>query len=125
MFSIGEFSKITRLPIKTLRYYHERRLLVPANVDVGSGYRYYNGANIERARIIVTLRGLEFSLEEIGNILADCEDGRAGSRLPHCQAFGRPTRDWPETGNRIEAGSDDSKRTTSEGNHVQFKCKRY
>lgn len=74
MFSIGEFSKITRLPIKTLRYYHERSLLVPANVESGSGYRYYDQKNVERARIIVLLRSLEFSLDQIGEILTECSD---------------------------------------------------
>lgn len=74
MFSIGEFSKITRLPIKTLRFYHERGLLVPARVEAGSGYRFYDESNIERARIIVALRSLEFSLDQIIEILTDCSD---------------------------------------------------
>ena len=74
MFSIGEFSKITRLPIKTLRYYHERNLLVPAHVESGSGYRFYNDRNVERARIIVLLRSLEFSLEQISEILDECDE---------------------------------------------------
>lgn len=74
MYSIGEFSKITQLPIKTLRYYHERQLLVPTSVDSGSGYRYYGASNVERARVIRTLKELEFSLKEIGEILVGCDD---------------------------------------------------
>lgn len=74
MFSIGEFSRITSLSIKTLRFYHEKGLLIPASVDAGSGYRHYNQANVERARVIAALRSLEFSLEEIGVILTDCSD---------------------------------------------------
>ena len=39
MFSIGEFSKITGLTVKTLRYYHEEGVLVPSHVDGQTGYR--------------------------------------------------------------------------------------
>lgn len=69
MFSIGEFSKLTQLPIKTLRYYHEEGLLVPRFVDPETGYRYYEQGQIETARAIVFLRGLEFPLAEIKELL--------------------------------------------------------
>src|SRR5438552_17879951 len=39
MLSIGEFSKASGLTIKTLRFYHDQGLLVPAVVDPQSGYR--------------------------------------------------------------------------------------
>jgi DNA-binding transcriptional MerR regulator len=42
VFSIGEFSKITGLTVKTLRFYHEQQLLPPASIDDRSGYRYYS-----------------------------------------------------------------------------------
>jgi len=74
MFSIGEFSKISGLPVKTLRFYHEKGLLVPAAVDPGSGYRYYDDTNAEKARVIVALRDLGFSLEDIGEMLTSYED---------------------------------------------------
>ena len=34
MFGMGEFSKITGLTVKTLRFYHEEGLLVPASIGV-------------------------------------------------------------------------------------------
>ena len=74
MFSIGEFSKITGLTVKTLRFYHEKCLLIPARVDAGSGYRHYNEQNIHTARVIIALRELDFSLEEIATILAQHTD---------------------------------------------------
>jgi DNA-binding transcriptional MerR regulator/DNA gyrase inhibitor GyrI len=74
MFSIGEFSKITGLSIKTLRFYHERGLLVPAWVEAGSGYRSYDERNLEAARAIVALRDFGFSLDEIADILRDHAD---------------------------------------------------
>jgi DNA-binding transcriptional MerR regulator/effector-binding domain-containing protein len=72
MFTIGEFSKITGLTVKALRFYHEKGLLVPAAIDPSSGYRYYDQRNVDAARIIVALRELEFALEDIAAILADC-----------------------------------------------------
>lgn len=69
MFSIGELSKLTRLPVKTLRYYHEEGLLVPAFVDPDTGYRYYDQSHVETARAIVYLRSLEFPLSEIRELL--------------------------------------------------------
>jgi DNA-binding transcriptional MerR regulator/effector-binding domain-containing protein len=73
-FSVGEFSKVTGLSVKTLRFYHEKGILVPTRVDDTTGYRYYNAAAVERARVIVALREMEFSLDAIAEILRDSED---------------------------------------------------
>ena len=69
MFSIGEFSKLTQLTVKTLRFYHEEGLLIPAFVDPETGYRYYEQSHIETARAITYLRSLEFSLKDIKELL--------------------------------------------------------
>lgn len=74
MLSIGEFSRATALTVKTLRHYHERGLLVPTHVDRDSGYRYYDPAAIERAAVIKALRQLDFSLDDIAEILRECDD---------------------------------------------------
>jgi DNA-binding transcriptional MerR regulator/DNA gyrase inhibitor GyrI len=74
MFSIGEFSKITGLTVKTLRFYHERGVLVPARVDAGSGYRSYDQRNVDTARTVVALRDCGFSLDEVAAILRDHSD---------------------------------------------------
>lgn len=74
MFSIGEFSRISGLSIKALRLYHEKGILVPHVVDESTGYRYYDAANAERARIISRLKEIEFSLSETAAILADVAD---------------------------------------------------
>ena len=60
MFTIGEFSKVTGLTVKTLRFYHEEGLLEPASVDPRTGYRHYDERQIETARAIAFLRSLEF-----------------------------------------------------------------
>lgn len=74
MFSIGEFSKITGLTVKTLRFYHERGVLVPAHIEAGSGYRYYDQRNVETARAVVALRDCGFGLDEIQLIIRDHAD---------------------------------------------------
>jgi DNA-binding transcriptional MerR regulator len=74
VFTIGEFSKITGLTIKTLRFYHEQGLLTPSLVDEATGYRYYDRSKIEIARAITHLRSLDLSLEEIGEILRAAGD---------------------------------------------------
>ena len=74
MFTIGEFSKITGLTVKTLRFYHEEGLLEPACVDDQSGYRYYDSSKVEAARVIAFLRSLEFSVAEIRELLKSGDD---------------------------------------------------
>jgi DNA-binding transcriptional MerR regulator len=74
MFSIGEFSTISGIPVRTLRFYHEKGVLVPAAVDTETGYRAYDQRSLEIAQVIVALRGLEFSLDDIREILAGAAD---------------------------------------------------
>ncbi len=74
MFTIGDFSRITGMTVKTLRFYHEEGLLVPSHVDPATGYRYYDRSKIETARVITHLRSLDLSLEEIGEILRGAGD---------------------------------------------------
>jgi len=74
MFSSGEFSKLSNLSIKALRLYHEAGILVPKVVDKETGYRYYDFDNVERARIIVLLRQMMFSVDEIKSLLQRCDD---------------------------------------------------
>ena len=74
MYSNGEFSRISGITVKTLRFYHERGLLEPAAVDPQSGYRYYDDRNVEIAYAIRALRDLEFPLDDIATILAECGD---------------------------------------------------
>ena len=73
-YSIGEFSKITSLSIKSLRLYHEKEILVPAEIDMFSSYRYYSQGDIERAKSTKILKDYDFSLSEIKEILESCND---------------------------------------------------
>ena len=70
MYTIGEFSRISGLTIKTLRFYHDEGILAPRSVDGATGYRYYSDDQVETARAITLLRGLDFSLVDVRDILA-------------------------------------------------------
>ncbi|MBN1498963.1 MAG: MerR family transcriptional regulator [Spirochaetes bacterium] len=74
MYSIGEFSRLTELSVKTLRYYHNEHILEPDYIDNDSGYRYYRKASLEKAEMIKMLRQLEFSITEIREITDNFTD---------------------------------------------------
>jgi DNA-binding transcriptional MerR regulator len=68
--SIGEFARRSRLSPKALRLYDALGLLSPVRVDELSGYRYYEGAQLDQARLIATLRQAGVPLATIGELLA-------------------------------------------------------
>lgn len=65
LYKIGEFSKLVNVPVKTLRYYDEINLFKPQEIDLFSGYRYYSEKQIEDLEVILSLKEVGFSLEEI------------------------------------------------------------
>lgn len=69
MYRIGEFSQITELPIKTIRYYDEIGILKPNFVDPFTKYRMYDLENLEDCKKIILLKRFEFTLEEIKTML--------------------------------------------------------
>ena len=68
--AIGDFSRATHLNIKTLRHYHRIGLLVPADVDPGTGHRRYGTDQIPTAQVIRRFRALEMPLEEIHAVIS-------------------------------------------------------
>lgn len=68
--TIGEFATMTHLSVRTLRRYHESRLLEPAWTDDVTGYRYYTAEQIPTAQVIHRLRQLDVPLAEVETILA-------------------------------------------------------
>ncbi|MFK0152053.1 MerR family transcriptional regulator [Streptomyces sp. NPDC090499] len=68
--TIGAFAKVSRLSPKALRLYDELDLLKPARVDPETGYRYYAGAQLERARLVAWLRRLGMPLARIREVCA-------------------------------------------------------
>ena len=65
MLRIGDFSRLSRVSIRMLRYYDETGLLKPGKVDDFTGYRYYNEEDLKKSQLIKSLRSLDFSIMEI------------------------------------------------------------
>ncbi len=67
--AIGDFSKMTYLSIKALRRYHDMGLLVPADVEQSSGYRYYEPSQVPTGQVIRRFRDLGMPLEQIKKVI--------------------------------------------------------
>jgi DNA-binding transcriptional MerR regulator len=67
--TIGDFSRVTFLSVKTLRHYHRVGLLEPADVDPITGYRRYTSVQIPIAQVIRRFRDLDMPLDDIGSVL--------------------------------------------------------
>lgn len=65
MFRIGEFSKLTQVSTRMLRYYDEMDLLKPAKIDSLTGYRMYSAEQIPTLNRIIYLRDSGFNVAEI------------------------------------------------------------
>lgn len=76
MLTIGEFSRISRVSTKTLRYYDQIGLIKPEYVGRDSGYRYYETRQLRDMLLISRLKQYQLSLPEIAAILArkDAQD---------------------------------------------------
>jgi DNA-binding transcriptional MerR regulator len=75
MLTIGEFSRISRVSAKTLRYYDQIGLLKPGYVSPESGYRYYEVSQLRDMLLISRLKQYRFSLPEIAAVLARRDNG--------------------------------------------------
>jgi DNA-binding transcriptional MerR regulator len=78
--AIGDFSRATHLSVKTLRHYHRVRLLQPASIDPGTGYRRYTTDQITAAQVIRRFRDLDMPLDQIRAVL-EAPDLQARSQL--------------------------------------------
>jgi DNA-binding transcriptional MerR regulator len=68
MYSIGQLSQQTGVSTETIRYYERIGLLVPPQ-RAENGYRQYDQPDVERLQFIRRSRALDFTLDEIGEIL--------------------------------------------------------
>jgi DNA-binding transcriptional MerR regulator len=66
---IGDFSRMTHLSIKALRYYHDQGLLEPAEIDLVTGYRFYDPRQVPVAQVIRRFRDLGMPLEQVKSVL--------------------------------------------------------
>lgn len=69
--TIGEVSKITHLPISTLRYFDAEGILSPHYKDEETNYRYYKLYQIPVLRMIIHLKNLGINNQDIKQYLED------------------------------------------------------
>jgi DNA-binding transcriptional MerR regulator len=94
MYRIGQFSKLGKITIKTLRHYDEVGLLTPASVDEWTGYRYYTTEQLFDLQEIVALRQMGFSIAEVHALVGDQDAGGLLQRkLEELQADARAAAD--------------------------------
>lgn len=66
---IGAFARLCRLTVKAVRHYDAQGLLVPAEVDPHSGYRYFRAEQVRTATTIALLRSLDVPLPVVREVL--------------------------------------------------------
>lgn len=71
MLRIGDFSRLTNIPIKTIRYYDEIGLLKPTSVCIENNYRYYGMDQLIALNKILALKDAGFTLEEIRHLMKE------------------------------------------------------
>lgn len=69
MLRIGEFSKLSHITVKALRFYEKEGLLIPRAVDQWTGYRLYETGQLEDAAAIKSYRQLGLTIDEIRAIV--------------------------------------------------------
>ena len=65
LLQIGEFSKRSGVSVRTLRYYDQMNLFNPIEIDLFTGYRYYDETQIDDIKLINELKQVGFKLDEI------------------------------------------------------------
>lgn len=73
LYSIGEVAKIKNLTIKSLRYYHEVGILIPAYIDKLTGYRYYSPEQFIHIDIIKVSRNIGTSIKELQELFKNAD----------------------------------------------------
>ena len=83
MYRIGDFSKLSQAPVKTLRYYDEIGLLRPAVIDRFTRYRYYTDEQLATLQRIRDLKEMGFSLEKIAYLVESEIPAQQLARMLH------------------------------------------
>ncbi|GAB3213628.1 MerR family transcriptional regulator [Marinactinospora thermotolerans] len=83
--TIGQLSRSTGLPVKTIRYYADTGI-VPPTTRTTSGYRLYNTEAAARLELVRTLRDLGIDLATIRRVLAH-EADLGGVAAAHADAL--------------------------------------
>lgn len=72
MYTVGELAKELGVSVRTVRFYDEKGILRPVGYSQ-AGYRIYDAGSVEKLQKILMLRFLDFSLEQIGQMVGDAD----------------------------------------------------
>ena len=74
LYKIGMFAAMNHVTVKTLRFYEEQGLLMPAVTNPENGYRYYTLSQMAVLHQITALKMAGFTLEEIAHIHSGADE---------------------------------------------------
>ena len=74
LYKIGMFAAMNHVTVKTLRFYEEQGLLMPALIHPETGYRYYTLSQMAVLHQITALKQAGFTLEEIARIHSGADE---------------------------------------------------
>ena len=74
LYKIGMFAAMNHVTVKTLRFYEEQGLLMPAQINQENGYRYYTLSQMAVIHQITALKQAGFTLEEIARINSGADE---------------------------------------------------
>jgi len=74
LLKIGEFSKLSHLTVKALRFYEREGILMPTSTDEWTGYRLYETSQLLDAAKIKSYRQLDLSIDEIKAICSGADE---------------------------------------------------
>ena len=74
LYKIGMFAAMNHVTVKTLRFYEEQGLLLPAYIQPENGYRYYTLSQMAVIHQITALKTAGFTLEEIARINSGADE---------------------------------------------------
>ncbi len=77
LLQIGDVAERTGLSLRTVRHYEEVGLLPPAERSPG-GFRLYHDAAVQRLLVVKQMKPLEFTLEEMRELLEALDELRLG-----------------------------------------------
>ena len=84
VFTIGDVSERTELPVKRIHYYEHRGLVEPAGRSE-SGYRLYTEEEVAKLEFVKRAKLLGLTLEEIAELVGVAEECNEGQIFPHIE----------------------------------------
>jgi len=77
--NIGEVSRVSGLPIKTIRYYEDMGLVTP--LRQANGYRVFDESSLDKLLFLRRARKLDFSVKDCSKLLDMYENPQGSQEL--------------------------------------------